>query len=63
MVKEEYTTTGSRGTWYNNKVACTVVSKSSELFLGKYYVINAVTDNGMKVEFCAKPELLFEKVA
>lgn len=48
---------------YNNYVTCTVESKSDDLFLGEYYVINAVSNNGMKIEFCAEPDELIERVA
>lgn len=48
---------------YNNKVECTVVSKSNDLFLGKYYIINAVTKSGLNMEFCAKSEELFDLAA
>lgn len=39
---------------YGNMVKCLVTSVSTELFMGKYLVINALAGN-IDVEFCIKP--------
>ena len=47
---------------YGNWAVCTVVSKSAELFLGKYYIVKAVAENGLDMEFCVAPDSLQERV-
>jgi hypothetical protein len=41
---------------YDNMMNCVVSNISSELFLDKYLVVNAISNNGLEVEFCKKPE-------
>ena len=47
-----------------NFVTCTVTEVSKKLFLGKYFIVKAISTNyGNEIEFTAKPEDLIEKAA
>jgi len=45
---------------YGNWVICTVINISDELFLCKYYCIEAVA-HGLSIEFCIKPNETIRK--
>lgn len=47
-----------------NFVTCTVKEVSKKLFLGKYFIVKAISANsGNEIEFTSKPEDMIEKAA
>lgn len=47
-----------------NFVVCTVSEISKNLFLGKYFIVKAISKNyGSEIEFTSKPEDLIQKAA